>query len=86
MAECVCNEIFDDGTDITRPDGQPTYRGRAKPGVGIDEAGWQIVKFSYSAADEVVQIIYADGDPGFVHVYDDGGDEYTHYTYSFTGS
>ena len=80
MAECVCNEIFDDGINITRPDGQPTYRGRAAPGYGTDEAKWQIVKYTYSAADEVVQIAYANGDPGFVHVYDDRADVSMHYT------
>jgi len=73
MAECVCNEIFDDGADITRDDGQPTYRGRAKPGVGTGESEWQIVKYIYSdggAGDEVVKIVYADGNPSFVHEYD----------------
>jgi len=82
MAECVCNEIFDDGTNITRPDGQPTYRGRSRPGVGTGELLWQIVKYFYSAADEVVKIVYADGDAGFVHEYD----ERAGYTYTFTGS
>ena len=82
MAECVCNEIFDDGTDITRDDGQPTYRGRAAPGYGTDELKWQIVKYSYSAADEVVKIVYADGSPGFHFEYD----ERAGYTYTFTGS
>jgi len=82
MADCVCNEIFDDGTDITRADGQPTYRGRAAPGYGTGESKWQIVKYFYSAANEVVKIVYADGDPGFVHEYD----ERAGYTYTWTGA
>jgi len=82
MAECVCNEIFDDGVNIIRADGQPTYRGRAAPGYGTDEAKWQIVKYFYSAADEVVKIIYANGDPGFVHIYTG----YAGFTYTWTGS
>jgi len=82
MAECVCNEIFDDGVNIIRADGQPTYRGRAAPGYGTDEVKWQIAKFFYSDADEVVKIIYANGDAGFNFEYD----ERASYTYTFTGS
>jgi len=82
MAECVCNEIFDDGVNIIRADGQPTYRGRAAPGYDTNEAKWQVVKYFYSAADEVVKIIYAEGDAGFNHVYD----ERAGYTYTWTGA
>jgi len=82
MADCVCNEIFDDGVNIIRADGQPTYRGRAAPGYGTGESKWQIVKYFYSAANEVVKIVYAGGDPGFVHEYD----ERAGYTYTWTGA
>jgi len=82
MAECVCNEIFDDGINITRDDGQPTYRGRAAPGYGTDAAKWQVVKFFYSAANAQVKKIYANGDAGFVHVYDGRAG----FTYTWTGS
>ena len=81
MAEAY-NRIFDDGSSITRADGQPTYEGRAAPGYGTDAAKWQIMKFFYSGDDELVKIVYADGNPGFVHIYDDRAD----YTYTFTGS
>ena len=81
MAEAY-NEIFDDGSDISRGDGQPTYRGRAAPGYGTDEAKWQIVKFFYDGDGNMIKKIYADGNAGFVHVYDDRAS----YTYTPTGS
>lgn len=76
------NRIFDDGSVITRDDGQPTYEGRAAPGYGTDEAKWQIMKYFYSADNEVVKIVHADGNPGFVHIYNDRAE----FTYTFTGS
>ena len=79
MAECVCNEIYDNGITITRPDGQPTYIGRAAPGYGTDEAKWQIAKLFF-ADGNLIKKAYANGDPGFVHVYDDRADVSMHYT------
>ena len=82
MAEDVCNTIFDDGTTIDRADGQPTYQGRAAPGTGTDEAKWQIIKFFYDADDFPIKTVYANGNAGFVHVYDDRAS----LTYTLTGS
>lgn len=81
MAEAY-NKIFDDGTTITRSDGQPTYEGRAAPGYGTDEAKWQVMKHFYDASNNLVKTIYANGNAGFVHIYDNRAT----FTYTFTGS
>ena len=81
MAETY-NIIWDDGSSITRGDGQPTYEGKAAPSYGTDEAKWQIKKFFYDGSDNLVKWVYANGNAGFVHVYDDRAG----YTYTFTGS
>jgi len=82
MAECVCNEIYDDGIDIIRADGQPTYIGRAAPGYGTDEAKWQVAKLFFDGDGNMIKKIYANGDPGFVHIYTG----YAGFTYSWTGA
>ena len=79
MAECVCNRLLDDGEALIRADKQPTYESKAAPGYGTDEAKWQIAKLFF-ADGNLIKKAYANGDPGFVHVYDDRADVSMHYT------
>lgn len=76
------NVIIDDGATLIRADGQPTYISRAAPGYDTDEEKWQIRKCFYDANNKFLYAVFADGNPGFVHIQDD----YSTYTYTPTGS
>lgn len=49
---------------INNPDGNPIFLGRAKVGVGLDDAKWQIRKITYDANDGVSRVEWPQNDEG----------------------
>lgn len=53
--------------------GLPEYIGLAIPGTATSSASWQIKKLTYSG-NNVISILFADGDTKFDNIWDDKGD------------
>ena len=51
--------------------GAPVYIGKASPGTGKDEAGWQIQKVSYDGSGFTTDITWASGNSDWDKVWND---------------
>lgn len=51
--------------------GNLVYVGRAQPGTGKGDAGWQIMKLTYDANGNLTDVQWADGDEQFDNVWND---------------
>lgn len=48
-----------------------TYFGKAQPGVGTDDAVWQIFKLTFDGSGNFISQTWADGNGNFDNVWDD---------------